>query len=152
MASLAKENMNDYLTISSDAALAAVELMKFYVDTKKLLYGFPLITIPQSQDMNVGPSISQQNNSADQRSDSNVDFTSSLNVDVSRRSVVSQYKGFSGLVSSYSTDPLDGSTIDAIIRKILQYKKQTITSSRPAQILRVNVLSIPFMMIKYLFD
>ncbi|CAF1001672.1 unnamed protein product [Adineta ricciae] len=142
MASLAKENMDDYLTISADAALTAVELMKFYVDTKKLLYSFPLITIPPSQDINVGPSVSQQNNSNNRHSDLNVDYTGSFNPETSKQSVVSQYTGFSSMQSSSSKDQLDGSTIDAIIMKILQHKKQTITSTRLAQILRIPGVNV----------
>jgi len=141
MANLAKENMDDYLTISSEVALTAVELMKFYVDTKKLLYGFPLIIIPPSQDItNVGPSASQQINTIQRNSEGNVFYSNSSGVDKSRESVVSHYSGFSTLSSSSSssTDPFDGRTTDAVIKKILLYKKETITTSRLAQILRVR--------------
>ncbi|CAF1691094.1 unnamed protein product, partial [Adineta ricciae] len=43
---------------------------------------------------------------------------------------------------SSSKDQLDGSTIDAIIMKILQHKKQTITSTRLAQILRIPGVNV----------
>lgn len=143
MANEAKENMEDYLTISHEAALTTVELMKFFVDTKKLLYGFPLITIPPSEDItNVGPSVSQQINTTDGNPERNLHYSNGSIVDKSRRSVLSHYSGFSTLSSSSSSsssfDPFDGKTIDTIIKKILLYKKQTITSSRLAQILRVR--------------
>lgn len=136
MATLAKENMDDYLTISAEVALTAVELMKFYVDTKKLLYGFPLITIPPVQEFNVGPSVSQQSNMVEQ-----TDVLDRFGLDRSllrntSRSVVSHYSGFSA--ASSSVDAFNGSTVDATIKKILLYKQQTITASRLAQILRVS--------------
>jgi len=53
-----------------------------------------------------------------------------------KKSVVSNYSGFSTLSSS--TCSLNGSTIDAIINKILFYRNQTISSARLAQILRVR--------------
>ncbi|CAF2950321.1 unnamed protein product [Rotaria sp. Silwood2] len=145
MANLAKENMDEYLTISAEVALTAVELMKFYVDTKKLLYGFPLITIPPSQDItNIGPSASQQINIVEQNSQRNVSYLNSSAVDNSRRSVVSHYNGFSTLSSSSSSsmDPFDGRTTDTVIKKILLYKKQTITSSRLTQILRIPGVNV----------
>ncbi len=143
MATLAKENMDDYLTISPEVALTAVELMKFYVDTKKLLYGFPLITIPPSQLINVGPSVSQQINTTEQVIEGNNSY--SFIVNNTNRSVVSHYNTFSSVSSSI--DPFDGSTFDATIKKILLYKKQTISSSRLAQILRVRY-SFLFVMIE----
>ena len=136
MAALAKENMDDYLTISPEIALTTVELMKFYVDTKKLLYGFPLITIPPPQDMNVGPSVSQQMNTTDQNIERNIYYPDKFTINNTNKSVVSHYSGFSS--GSSSVDPFNGATTDATIRKILLYKKQSITSSRLAQILRVR--------------
>jgi len=136
VAALAKQNMNEYLTVSTEVALTAVELMKFYMDTKKLLYGFPLITIPPTQEVNVGPSVSQQINVAEQTFVIQRPSDYRTTVRNTSRSVVSHYSGFS--VASSSVDPFNGSTIDATIKKILLYKEQTITATRLAQILRVS--------------
>ena len=140
MADQEKDNMNKYLAISSEVALIAVELMKFYLDTKKLLYSFPLITIPPSQGItNVGPPVWQQINTTEQNSERNLSYCNQSAIDNSRRSIVSYYSEFSMLSSSSSlVDPFDGRTVDSVIRKILLYKKQTITSSQLAQILRVR--------------
>ncbi|CAF1370045.1 unnamed protein product [Rotaria sordida] len=136
VANTARENMNDYLTIQPEIALTTVELMKFFVDTKKLLYGFPLITIPPSQEVNVGPSVSQRINTSEQHIERNNCHLYHSIVNNTSRSVVSHYNGFSSLSSSI--DPFNGSTTDATIKKILLYKKQTITGSRLCQILRVR--------------
>ncbi|CAF2047857.1 unnamed protein product [Rotaria magnacalcarata] len=129
---LAQQNLDDYLTISRDIAETAVQLMKFYVDTKKLLHGFPLITIPPPQTINVEPSVSQQNVSPNDNNNIN-DTASSINSN-SNRSVVSSYSGYSSLSSSVC--PFNGSTVDATIEKILLYKHQTISSNHLAQLLR----------------
>ncbi|CAF4128008.1 unnamed protein product [Rotaria sordida] len=134
VASIARESMNDYLIIQPEVALTTVELMKFYVDTKKLLYGFPLITIPPSQGVNVGPSASQRINTSEQHVERDNCHPYHSIVNNTSRSVVSHYSGFSSLSSSI--DPFNGSTTDATIKKILLYKKQTITGSRLCQILR----------------
>jgi hypothetical protein len=133
MVLLAKENLDQYLTISADIAETTIELMKFYVDTKKLLYGFPLITIPPSEQINVGPSISQQIQTKDDSNEqNNLYHTDSI----SNKSVVSYCSRLSTLSSSIC--PFNGSTVDATIEKILSYKYRTISSSRLAQILRVR--------------
>jgi len=134
MVSLAKENMDQYLTITPEIAQTSVELMKFYVDTKKLMYGFPLITIPPAQEISIGPSVSQQNNMINQNIDQNNVYQTVQNN--SNRSVVSHYSGFSSVASSH--DPFYGNVIDATIKKILFYRKQEISSNRLAQILRVS--------------
>ncbi|CAF1291085.1 unnamed protein product [Rotaria sordida] len=134
VASIARESMNDYLIIQPEVALTTVELMKFYVDTKKLLYGFPLITIPPSQELNVGPSASHRINTSEQHVERDNCHPYHSIVNNTSRSVVSHYSGFSSLSSSI--DPFNGSTTDATIKKILLYKKQTITGSRLCQILR----------------
>jgi hypothetical protein len=139
MVIVAKENMDEYLTISPDIAQTAIELMKFYVDTKKLLYGFPLNTIPPSHEINVGPSVSQLIHPIEQNMrDNNLSTTGNTD----NTSVVSAHSGFSTLSSSIC--PFDGSTVDATINKILLHKYRTISSARLAQILRVrdNLLRI----------
>ena len=140
MADQEKDNMNKYLAISSEVALIAVELMKFYLDKKKLLYSFPLITIPPSLGItNVGPPVWQQINTTEQNSERRLSYCNQSAIDNSRRSIVSYYSEFSMLSSSSSSvDPFDGRTVDLVIRKILLYKKQTITSSQLAQILLVR--------------
>ncbi|CAF3852140.1 unnamed protein product [Rotaria sordida] len=50
----------EYITISPEIAQTAVELMKFYIDTKILLYGFPLIIIIPLRENNIVPSVAQQ--------------------------------------------------------------------------------------------
>ncbi|CAF2877785.1 unnamed protein product [Rotaria sp. Silwood2] len=127
-----KRNIDDYLTISPDIAETTVELMKFYVNTKKLLYGFPLITIPPSEQINIGPSISQHININEQDTETN-NFASKI-ANNDNQSVLSTYTAFS--TSSSSTCPFDGSTADAVITKILLYQGCTISSARVAQILR----------------
>ena len=136
IANLAKENLNDYLTVSADVAQTAIELMKFYVGTKKLLYGFPLVTIPPSEEKNIGPSVSQQILVTDRNIESNESL--SLSTDDINGSVVSSFTGFSCLSSAALNDPFTGSIIDASIKKVLFYKYRKITSTRVAQILRVS--------------
>ena len=136
MAILAKENFDDYLTVSADTAKTAVELMRFYVGTKKLLYGFPLITIPPSQEKNIGPSVSEQI-LVTQR-DTEPDESLSLDTNNINGSVVSSLTGFSSLSATDLNNPMTGSVIDACIKKILMYKRRTITSTHVAQILRVS--------------
>ncbi|CAF1326236.1 unnamed protein product [Rotaria sordida] len=121
VASIARESMNDYPIIPPEVALTTVELMKFYDDTKKLLYGFPLITIPPSQEMNVGPSASQRINTSEQHVERDNCHPYHCIVNNTSRSVVSHYSGFSSLSSSI--DSFNGSTTDATIKKILLYKK-----------------------------
>ena len=119
MADQAKENMDEYLTISPEVSLTTIELMKFCVDTRKLLYSFPLITIPSSQDISkVGPSVSQQIYTIEQNSERNLSYSNQSAVDNSKQSVASHYSGFS-MLSSSSFDPFDGRTVDAVIKKIL---------------------------------
>ncbi|CAF1513200.1 unnamed protein product [Rotaria sordida] len=132
MATLAQRNIDEYLTISPDIAQTTVELMKFYVDTKKLLYGFPLITIPPSEQINIGPSISQQIHTTEQDTELNNPVSNIVNMD--NQSVLSNYSGFSNLSSSIC--PFNGSTVDASIKKILFYHNRVISSTRLAQILR----------------
>jgi hypothetical protein len=133
MAKLAKENINEYITISAEIAESTVELMKFYVDTKKLLYGFPLITVPPTDHINVGPSVSQQIDPIEV--DTEVNNAYHIEND-SNRSVVTNYSEFSKFSSTFY--PFAGSTFDAIIEKILLYKNRTISSTQLAQILRVR--------------
>ena len=114
MASIAKENLADYTTITVDIAETAVELMKFYVDTKKLLYGFPLITVPPTDHINVGASVSQQavvNETDNQPIDlDSVDFHGDRRVGAASSVVTSLELSF---------DPSNGLTTDKIIEKIL---------------------------------
>lgn len=109
--------------------------MNFFVGTKKLLYGFPLITIPPSQEINVNSSISQQICTTDQ--DINTNNNHSNTFDNDQKSVISHYNDFSSLSSSDC--PFNSSTIDATIQKILLYRYRTITNTRLAQILRVRI-------------
>ncbi|CAF1427877.1 unnamed protein product [Rotaria sordida] len=139
MATLAQRNIDEYLTISPDIAQTTVELMKFYVDTKKLLYGFPLITIPPSEEINIGPSISQQIHTTEQNTELNNPVSNIVNMD--NQSVLSNYSGFSNLSSSIC--PFNGSTVDASIKKILFYHNRVISSTRLAQILRKRQSSQP---------
>ncbi|CAF2594636.1 unnamed protein product [Rotaria sp. Silwood2] len=113
MAILAKENIVEYLTISPGIAQTAVELMKFYIDTKKLLYGFSLITIPPAQEMNIRSYISQQIPMVKQKA-YDTDFST----------------------LSLSIYPFDDSTIVTSIKKILLYHDRKISVQRLAQILR----------------
>jgi hypothetical protein len=131
MAVLAKENIDEYLTIPGEIAQTAVDLMKFYVDTKKLLYGFPLITIPPSQQINVGPSVSQLIQPIQQNNDLNID--SDMEID-SNKTVITSYSKSSTISSSIC--PFTGSIVDETIKKILFYKDRTISSSRVAQTYR----------------
>ena len=133
MALLAKENIGDYITISPEIAETSVELMKFYVDTKKLLYGFPLVTVPPSDRINLGPSVSQHvvtNGSDMQSSDaSNVHSVSNQSV-VSQGSVLSQ--------STSTSSVIDRITFDTIIEKILLYQGRIVSTTRVAQLFRVS--------------
>jgi hypothetical protein len=133
MAILAKQNINEYITISPEIAESAIELMKFYVDTKKLLYGFPLITVPPTDHTTVGPSVSQQIYPNEVDTELNDAYHTENH---SNRSVVSNYSEFSKFSSTFY--PFAGSTFDAIIEKILLYKNRTISSTQLAQILRVR--------------
>lgn len=121
------------MTITAETAETTVELMKFYVDTKKLLYGFPLITVPPSDRINVGPSVSQQvvTNEGDNqgRNKSCVDS-------LTNESVVSDSSLFSGFTSTF--DRINRPILDAIIEKILLYKHRIVSSSRIAQAFRVS--------------
>ncbi|CAF2980051.1 unnamed protein product [Rotaria sp. Silwood2] len=113
MAILAKENIVEYLTISPEIAQTAVELMKFYIDTKKLLYGFSLVPIPPAQEMNIGSYISQQIPMVKQKA-YDTDFST----------------------LSLSIYPFHDSTIVTSIKKILLYHDRKISVQRLAQILR----------------
>lgn len=133
MAFLAKENIGDYITITPGIAETSVELMKFYVDTKKLLYGFPLVTVPPSDRIKVGPSVSQQvvTNRIDIESDgSNVHC-------INNQSIISESSVFSQSTSTSAV--IDRITSDAIIEKILLYQDRIVSASRVAQIFRVSV-------------
>ncbi|CAF4099861.1 unnamed protein product [Adineta steineri] len=132
IANLAQQNIDEYLTISSDIAETTLELMNFYVNTKKLLYGFPLITVPPLVEINVGPSISQQNNTTEE----NIQINNS-SINVNNNDIVSVFSNrtcFSDLSSSIC--PFNGSVVDASIKKILFYPYRIISSFRLAQILR----------------
>ncbi|CAF1413702.1 unnamed protein product [Adineta steineri] len=132
MAMLAQQNIDEYLTISPDIAETTLELMNFYVNTKKLLYGFPLITVPPLLEINVGPSISQQNNTTEENIQIN---NSPINVNNNdNASIFSNHSRFSDLSSSIC--PFNGSVVDASIKKILFYPYRIISSFRLAQILR----------------
>lgn len=138
VASIAKEDMVDYITISAHMAETAVELMKFYVDTKKLLYGFPLVTVPPSDRINVGPSVSQQM----MKNQDDIQRRDTFNVDsLSNQSVVSGSSLFSRLSST--SDGIDHSILHAITEKILFYKHRIVSSSRVAQLVRVSDQIIP---------
>jgi len=133
IALVAKQNINEYLTIPGDIAESTVQLMKFYVDTKKLLYGFPLITIPPIDRFNVGPSVSQQicTNEEERQHHDLPDVQNHNN-----GSNASSYSEITRISSSFTA--FNGSTFDAAIEKILLYKYRKISSSRLAQILRVR--------------
>lgn len=131
---LAQQNLNDYLTISADIAEIAVQLFKFFVDTKKLLYGFPLNNIPSaSQETNIKQSITNVNSLLSQNNNNNININNSQN---DNSSVLSRNTSFS---SVSSICPFDGDTVDEAIRKILFYPERTITSTKVAQILRVRI-------------
>ncbi|CAF3443653.1 unnamed protein product, partial [Rotaria sp. Silwood2] len=138
---LAQENINDYLTISPDIAQTAVELMKFYVETKKLLHGFPLKNDSSIEERHIGPSASQEANI--ERSNEQIDGAlqnnnnknnNNNNNNNDNNSVLSNNSNFSSLVSSIC--PFDGTTMDATIEKILLYNHRIISSNRVAQMLR----------------
>ncbi|CAF4630988.1 unnamed protein product, partial [Rotaria sp. Silwood2] len=129
---LAQENINDYLTISPDIAQTAVELMKFYVETKKLLHGFPLKNHSSIEERHIGPSASQEANI--ERSNEQIDGALQNNNNNDNNSVLSNNSNFSSLVSSIC--PFDGRTMDATIEKILLYNHRIISSNRVAQMLR----------------
>ena len=114
MVKLAKENINDYLTISADTAQTAIELMKFYVETKKLLYGFPLTHHPTSEEVQIGPSASQETNTARTFEVQNSSL-SNRNRNSDNTSVLSNNSKFSSSISSCC--PLNGETMDAAIEK-----------------------------------
>ncbi len=137
MVVVAKQNMVDYTTITAEIAETTVELMKFYVDTKKLLYGFPLIIVPPTDHMTVGASASQEviNNGNDSQGgkSSQIDFHSN-------QSVVSSCSFFSQLSSTSHIS--NHSTLNVIMEKILLFKNQSVSSSRIAKIIRVSSQTI----------
>ncbi|CAF2073335.1 unnamed protein product [Rotaria magnacalcarata] len=138
MAKLAQQNINEYLTISPEIARTAVELMTFYVETKKTLHGFPLKNDSCLTEIHIGPSASQTINierSNEQLNDelsNNDDNNNNNNND--NHSILSNNSKFSSLSSSIC--PFDGKTIDATIKKILFCHNRIISSNRVAQMLR----------------
>lgn len=135
-ATQAKQDMNGYTTISAETAHTAVDLMKFFVDTKKLLYGFPLVTVPPASETIVGPSVSQHVDIDQQNECQNVnvnDYTS----------VVSNHSAYSNL--ALSSCSLKGSIVDLVIDKILMHRSRSISATRITQILRVKIFSHAFL-------
>ena len=127
MALLAKENIGDYITITPEITETTVGLMKFYVDTKKLLYGFPLVIVPPADRINPGPSVSQQvvTNEPDNESGDASNVHS-----LSNQSVVSEAGAFSQFTSGSAV--IDCATFDTIIEKTLLYQGRIVSSSRVA--------------------
>ena len=133
------------MTISPDIAQTTIELMKFYVDTKKVLYGFPLITVPSSETLNIGPSISQHLGSIEGNTQlDSLDFPTNND---DNRSVLSIYSGCSRLPSSLT--PFNASVVDATIKKILFNRNRTISSTRLTQILRVRSHILSILILKF---
>lgn len=135
MAILVKENIDEYLTISAEVAQTTVQLMKFYVDTKKLLYGFPLITIPPSDEIPIGPSISQEINTI-QGNDHLIHLNDRHDIN-KNDNILNKSSRVSNISSSI--DPFDGVTFDTCIKRILLFRKRTISSTQLAQMLRVKL-------------
>ncbi|CAF3556086.1 unnamed protein product, partial [Rotaria socialis] len=123
MIKLAKENINDYLIITPDIAQTAVELMKFYVDTKKFLCGFPLVNHASLEETRIRPSASQEIN-IERPIEIKDNLLSIRNSITDTTTVLSNNSKLSSTISLNC--PFDGATMDATIEKILFYPKRII--------------------------
>ncbi|CAF4089393.1 unnamed protein product, partial [Rotaria magnacalcarata] len=123
MIKLAKENINDYLIITPDIAQTAVELMKFYVDTKKFLCGFPLVNHASLEETRIRPSASQEIN-IERPIEIKDNLLSIRNSITDTTTVLSNNSKLSSTISLNC--PFDGATMDATIKKILFYPKRII--------------------------